>query len=32
MGRNRDAMELILVSIVIAVISLFVYNRLLAKA
>ena len=31
MGRNRDAMELELVSILIAVISLLIYNRLLTK-
>ena len=32
MGRNKDAMELVSISIIIAVISLFIYNRLLAKA
>ena len=32
MGRNRDAMELVMVSISIAVISLLIYNRLLTKA
>ena len=31
MGRNRDAMELVMVSISIAVISLLIYNRLLTK-